>query len=41
MISIPLDHQIFAPSLKSPDMLQCLQVYSLWELEQNLYPTVV
>ena len=41
MISIPLDHEIFAPCFMSLDMFQCLLVYSLWELEQNLYPTVV
>ena len=41
MISIPLDHEIFAPSFMSLDMLQCLLVYSPWELEENLYPAVV
>ena len=33
IISIPLDHEIFAPGLMSLDMFQCLLVYSLWELE--------
>ena len=41
MISISLDHEISAPGLISLDMFQCLLVYSLWELEWNLYPTVV
>ena len=34
MISIPLDHEICAPGLMSLDMLQCLLVYSLWELDR-------
>ena len=41
MISIPLDHQIFVPCLMSLDTFQCLLVYSPWELEQNLYATIV
>ena len=41
MISVPLDHEIFAPCFMSLGMFQCLLVYSLWELEQNLYPAVV
>ena len=41
MISIPLDHDISAPGLVSPDMSQCLLVYSLWEFEENLYPTML
>ena len=40
MILIPLDHEIFAPCFVSLGTLQCLWVYSLWELEKNLYPTV-
>ena len=32
MISIPLDHAIFAPCFMSLDMFQCLLVYGLWEL---------
>ena len=41
MISIPLNQEMFAPCFMSLDMFQCLLVYSLWELEQNLYPTIV
>ena len=41
MISIPLDHDISAPGLMSLDMFQYLLVYSLWEFEYNLYPTVI
>ena len=40
MISIPSDYNNFAPSFMSLDMFQCLLVYSLWELEYNLYPAV-
>ena len=35
------DHEIFAPCFMSLYMFQYLLVYSLWELEQNLYPTIV
>ena len=38
---ISIDYEIFVPCLMSLDMLQCLLVYSLWELEQNLYPAIV
>ena len=41
MISIPLDHEISAPCFMFLDIFQCLLVYSLWEHEYNLYPTVV
>ena len=41
MISILLDHEGFAPCFMSPDIFQCLLVYSLWEHEQNLYPAIV
>ena len=41
MISMHLDHEIFAPCFMSLDIFQRLQVYILWELEQNLYPNVV
>ena len=34
MISVPLDHQIFAPCFMSLDMFQCLLVYSLWNLNK-------
>ena len=34
MISVPLDHQIFAPYFMSLDMFQCLLVYSLWNLNR-------
>ena len=40
-VLLPLDHEIFAPCFMSLDMFQCLLVDSLWELEQNLYLTVV
>ena len=33
VISIPLDHEIFASCCMSLDMFQCLLVYSLWKLE--------
>ena len=33
MISILIDHKIFALGLMSLDMFQGLLVYSLWELE--------
>ena len=33
MISIPLEHEIFASCFMSLDMFQCLLVYSVWELE--------
>ena len=36
-----LNHEIFAHCFMSLDMFQCLSVYSLWELEQNLYPVIV
>ena len=32
MISIPLDHEIFAPCFMSLDMSQCLLAYGLWKL---------
>ena len=38
---ISIDYEIFVPCLMSLDMLQCLLVYSLWELEQNLYSAIV
>ena len=41
IISVPLDHKIFASCFMSLDMFQCLLVYSLWELESNLYPAVM
>ena len=41
MISKLLDHEIFAPCFMSLDIFQCLLVYSLWEHEQNLYPSVL
>jgi len=34
MISISLDHEIFAPCFMPLDMFQCLLVYSLWELNR-------
>ena len=34
MISVPLDHQIFAPCFMSLDMFQCLLVYSLWNMNK-------
>ena len=40
MISIRLDHEIFASCFMSLDIFQCLLVYSLWELEQNSYPAI-
>ena len=33
MISVPLDHEIFAYCFASLDMFQYLLVYSVWELE--------
>ena len=36
-----IDYEIFVHCFMTLDMLQCLLVYSLWELEQNLYPAVV
>ena len=37
--------EIFVEEMKTQgiilDMFKCLLVYSLWELEQNLYPAVV
>ena len=41
MISIPLDPEISAPCFMSLGMFQCLLVYNLWELEWNLYPSVM
>ena len=41
MVSIPLGHENFPPCFMSLGLLQCLLVYSLWELEWNLYPAVV
>ena len=41
MTSITLDHEIFAPCFMSLNLFQCLLFYSLWDLEQNLYPTAV
>ena len=41
MISILLDHEVFAPCFMSLDIFQCFLVYSLWEHEQNLYPSVL
>ena len=41
MISVPLGHEMFAPCFMSLDMFQCLLVYSLRELEENLYPSIV
>ena len=41
MISISSDHKIFAPCFMSLDMLHCLLVYGLWEVEQNLDHAVV
>ena len=38
---ISIDYEIFVHCFMSLDMLQCLLVYSLWELEQNLYPAVI
>ena len=34
-------HEMFANCFICPDMFQCLQIHSLWELEQNLYPAVM
>ena len=36
MISIPLDHEIFAPCFMSLNMFQCLLVYNLWEHEYRI-----
>ena len=33
MISISLDHEIFASYFMLLDMFQCLLMYSLWEIE--------
>ena len=34
MISISLDHEMFAPCFMCLDMFQCLLVHSLWELNR-------
>ena len=33
MISVPLNPEIFASYFMSLDMVQCLLIYTLWELE--------
>ena len=40
MISIPLDREIFASCFMFLGMFQCLLVYNIWELEQNLNSAV-
>ena len=41
MAAMPLDHEMCALCFMSLDTFPCLLVYSIRELEQNLYPTVV
>ena len=41
MISVPSDHEIFAPCFMSLYMFQCLLAYRLQGLEKNLYPTIL
>ena len=39
MITTPLHHKIFTPCFMSLDMPQCLLIYCLRELKQNVYST--
>ena len=41
VILVPLDCETFAPCFISLHMFQCLLLYGLWDLEQNLCPAFV